>query len=186
VAEISMVTRVSSGSRLSSATRTFLTNTPSTLVRAAALEATFGKSSMRRRGCSSDSVSEAGFRRPLPASVIVVEVRVCEARTLCSSVATAVGPACRVDAREAVTYAGDTCNGPTATSVFELGAPVADQTSVYTAWPDSTCHLYNSGASSPIVNPLLATYEIGAPVPLSAFADTQEVHTGTGQIHHST
>jgi len=98
------------------------------------------------------------------------------------SVATAVGPACRVDAKEAFTYASDACNGPTPTNVFELGAPVADQASVYTAWPDNTCHLYNSGAGSPIVNPLLAAYEIGAPVPVTAFAAAQEVRTGTGQI----
>ena len=47
---ISITTRVASGSRLLSATRTFLTKAPSTFICCGASVPRFGKSMMRRRG----------------------------------------------------------------------------------------------------------------------------------------
>src|SRR6185369_12523333 len=69
------------------------------------------------------------------------------------------------------------------TAFYTLGAPIADQTSVY--FHDSgtdTCKVYGAGESSPIVNPMLATFSIGAAVPPASFADATEVHTGSGRI----
>ena len=100
------------------------------------------------------------------------------------SVMTAIGAACRVAARECFIWAADECGYPAPTSFYELGAPVADQASVYydVGSPSNACEPYDAGAGSPIVNPMLATYTIGAPVAVTVFAEAQEVHTGTGPV----
>jgi hypothetical protein len=99
------------------------------------------------------------------------------------SVPTAIGPACGVTGKEALTGERDACGYPAPATFYELGAPVADQSSVYFADPSSgACMLDATGASSPVDNPLLAAYGLGAPVPVTAFAGAAEVHTGTGQI----
>src|SRR5262249_37377400 len=59
------------------------------LVRVAAAGDTFGKSSTRCRGWSSDSVRDDGVSRPFPASVTVVVVLVRDACTFSRRVAVA-------------------------------------------------------------------------------------------------
>jgi hypothetical protein len=99
------------------------------------------------------------------------------------SVGAAIGPACGAGAKESFTWATDECGYPEPTSFYELGAPIADQTSVYYLdSPGDACRAYPGGAESPITNPMIGTYEVGLPVAVTAFAEAMEVRTGTGQI----
>jgi hypothetical protein len=99
------------------------------------------------------------------------------------TVAAAIGPACHVGAKECFVWEPDECGYLAPKTLYELGAPLADQTSVY--YPDSggtTCLHDPGGYGSPISDPTLGAFAVGAPVPITAFAETKEVHTGSGQV----
>jgi len=94
------------------------------------------------------------------------------------SVPAVVGPACGTPAKDAYEWATDACGYPAPESFFEVGPRLADQASVFFQNVDA-CEPYPGGAAA---NPKLATFAIGAPIPPTAFADAEEIRTGTGQI----
>jgi hypothetical protein len=95
------------------------------------------------------------------------------------SVRAVIGPACGVAAKEAFTWPpGDACDR-TPTSFYDVGAPIADQSKLYAV--DGTTGACNIFAPA-ISNSMQAAYGLGAPVPVTAFADAVEVRAGTGQI----
>ena len=97
------------------------------------------------------------------------------------SVVAAIGAACRVSAKEAFDWTTDACGPAEPTRFYELGAPVADQTSVYYQGTQAdVCVPYDGGGS--IANPMVAAFSVGAVIPSTVFAEADEVHTGTGQI----
>jgi hypothetical protein len=99
------------------------------------------------------------------------------------TVRAAVGPACHVGAKECFVFGDDACGTWSPASFYELGAPLPDQTSLY--YPDSagaTCPHDPGGYGSPMTDPTVEAFAVGAPVSLTAFAAAKEVHTGSGQV----
>jgi hypothetical protein len=95
----------------------------------------------------------------------------------------ALGPACPIAAREAFAGATDECGFPAPTRFYELGAPIADQSRAYAVSSTTrSCQAYGAGTGAPIAAPPQALFSLGAPVPVSAFADATETHAGSGPI----